>query len=90
MPSIVSVQPAGWHQSVDHLGFSPGRFPCRAFAKLLSSLRLTFRCFAKSLSCPDEAEGVAREVCEAGGLQPNATTHNLLATMRLRYEQLCG
>ena len=51
---------------------------------------LACRCFAKSLSCPDEAEGMAREVCEAGGLQPNATTHNLLATMRLRYEQLCG
>ena len=51
---------------------------------------LACRCFAKSLSCPDEAEGMAREVCEAGSLQPNATTHNLLATMRLRYEQLCG
>lgn len=48
------------------------------------------RCFAKSFSCPDEAERVAREVCEAGDLLPNGTTHNLLATMHLRYEQLLG
>ncbi len=45
---------------------------------------------AKSLAHPDEAEQLAREVCNAGNFSPNSTTYNLLAETRIRFEQLVG
>ena len=42
------------------------------------------RCLANSLARPDEAENLAKEVCMAGNLSPNAMTYNLLAETRFR------
>eukprot|EP00955_Chlamydomonas_euryale_P050974 354727-Chlamydomonas_euryale.AAC.5 len=55
----------------------------------MRTLNLMLRCLANSLARPDEAECMAREVCLAGDLSPNAVTYNLLAETRFRYEQLC-
>eukprot|EP00798_Chlamydomonas_sp_ICE-L_P003552 gene3552-13623_t len=56
----------------------------------LKTLNTLMRCQSKSLSHPDVAEALAREVCEVGCLSPNATTYNLLTETRFRYEQLFG
>ena len=54
----------------------------------LQLLNAYTRALAKSLAHPDEAETIAREVCLAGCLSPNATTYTLLTEARLRYEQI--
>lgn len=54
----------------------------------LQLLNAYTRALAKSLAHPDDAENIAREVCIAGSLSPNATTYTLLTEARLRYEQI--
>lgn len=56
----------------------------------MRTLNTMLRCLANSMARPDEAENLAKEVCMAGNLSPNAMTYNLLAETRFRYEQLCG
>lgn len=63
---------------------------CSALLPDQHTLNLLLRCMANSLARPDEAECLAREVCAVGDLSPNATTYNLLAETRFRYEQLCS
>lgn len=48
------------------------------------------RCLSKTAADPDHAEQVMSEVCLLGDLTPNATTHILLAEIRVRFEQLLG
>ena len=54
----------------------------------LALLNSYTKALTKSLAHPDETEIVAREVCLAGDLSPNATTFTLLTEARLRYEQI--
>ena len=51
---------------------------------------INYRCLSKTATDPDHAEQVMSEVCELGGLIPNATTHILLTEIRVRFEQLLG
>lgn len=54
----------------------------------LRTLNMLMRCLCKTPVCPDEAEDLMAEVCMLGGVQPNATTHILLAEIGMRFEQL--
>lgn len=46
------------------------------------------RCCHYGGADPAEAEGVAREMCAAGGLEPNAMTARLLAAIDISWQQL--
>jgi len=63
---------------------------CKGVVPDIRTLNMLLKCLAKSLAHPDEAEQLAKEVCQVGNFSPNATTYNWLAEARMRFEQLCG
>ncbi|KAF5839845.1 hypothetical protein DUNSADRAFT_18507 [Dunaliella salina] len=62
----------------------------RNIAPDLRTLNMLMRCLSKTATDPDHAEHIMSEVCALGDLTPNATTHILLAEIRVRFEQLLG